>query len=103
LNGKEHVRQLLHDDSFENEYGMSLNCHRELVRILDPILQKKEYNCRDEPISVEHMVVVANGLRILGGGRPKDQRHIMGMSRDASYKSFCSFLNAVNLAPELDI
>jgi hypothetical protein len=24
------------------------------------------------------------------------------MSRDASYKSFCSFLDAVNLAPELD-
>jgi hypothetical protein len=25
------------------------------------------------------------------------------MSRDASYKSFCSCLDAVNLAPELDI
>ena len=44
LNWDEHVRQLLHEDSFENEYGMSLNCHRELVRILYPILQKKEYN-----------------------------------------------------------
>ncbi len=50
---------------------------------------------------MEH--VVANGLRILGGGHPKDKQHIVGMSRDASYKSFCSFLDAVNSAPELDI
>ena len=27
----------------------------------------------------------------------------MGMSRDASYKTFTSFLDAVNSAPELDI
>ena len=37
----------------------------------------------------------------MGGERPKDQRHIIGMSRDASYKSFCSFLDAVH-SPELD-
>ena len=101
LNWDEHVRQLLHEDSFENEYGMSQNCHRELVSILDPILQKKEYNCHDELISVEPDV--GNGLRILGGGRPMDQRHIMGISRDVSYKSFCSFWDTVNSAPELDI
>ena len=79
---------------------MSLNCYRELVYILDPILQKKEYNCHDELITVKH--VIANQLCILGGGKPKDQRHIMGMSIDLSYKSFSSFMDAVNSAPELD-
>jgi hypothetical protein len=101
LNWDDHVRQLVHEDSFENEYGMPLSCYNGLVHILRPKLQKKDYNCRGELITTEH--VVANGLRILGGGRPKDQRHIVGMSRDASYKSFCSFLDAVNSAPELDI
>jgi hypothetical protein len=101
LDWEEHMRQLVHEDSFENESGMPLSCCRELVHILHPILQKKEYNCRDEVISVEH--IIANGLCILGGGRPKDQRHIIGMSRDVSYKSFCSFLDVVNSAPELDI
>ena len=101
LNWDAHVRQLVHEDSFENEYGMPLSCYNGLVHILRPKLQKKDYNCRGELITTEH--VVANGLRILGGGRPKDQRHIVGMSRDASYKSFCSFLDAVNSAPELDI
>jgi hypothetical protein len=101
LDWKEHVRQLVHEDSFDNEYGMPLSCYTEVVNILYPILRKKEYNCRGELITVE--LVVANGLRILGGGRPKDQRHIIGMSRDASYKSFCSFLDAVNSAQELDI
>ena len=101
LDWEEHVRKLMHEDLFENEYGMPLGCYRELVHILDPILRKKEYNCCDELIPVDH--VVANGLRILGGGRPKDQRHIMVMSRDASYKSFCSFLDAVNSASKLDI
>jgi hypothetical protein len=67
LNWEEHVRQLLGEDSIENEYGMSLNCYRELLYILDPILQKKEYNCCNELITVEH--VLANRLRILGGGR----------------------------------
>ena len=86
LNWDDHVRQLVHEDSFENEYGMPLSCYKGLVHILHPKLQKKDYNCRGELITVEH--VVANGLRILGGGRPKDQRHIVGMSRDASYKSF---------------
>ena len=41
LNWEEHVRQLLCEKSVENEYGMSLNCYRELLNILDPILQKK--------------------------------------------------------------
>jgi hypothetical protein len=50
---------------------------------------------------VEH--VLANELHILDGERPKDQRHIMGMSQDASYKAFTSFLDAVNSAPALDI
>jgi hypothetical protein len=101
LDWKEHVRQLVHENSFENEYGMPLSCYTELVNILYPILRKKEYNCCGELITVE--LVVANGLRILGGGQPTDQRHIIDMSRDASYKSFYSFFYAVNSAKELDI
>jgi hypothetical protein len=46
LNWEDHVRQLLHEGAFENEYGMTLNCHRELVWILDPILQKKKQQSR---------------------------------------------------------
>jgi hypothetical protein len=53
LDWEEHVRQLVHEDSFENEYGMPLSCYRELAHILYPVLQKKEYNCCDELISVE--------------------------------------------------
>ena len=50
---------------------------------------------------MEH--IVACGLHILSGGRPKDQRFIFGSCRDAVYKSFIDFVNAVNMAPELSI
>ena len=39
-----HVRQLLHEGKFGNEHLMSVSTHDKLVRILDPLLQCKEYN-----------------------------------------------------------
>ena len=50
---------------------------------------------------VEHIIAV--GLRVLSGGRPKDQRHIIGSSRAAAYLAVDDFVDAVNLAPELNI
>ena len=81
---------------------MSFEAHRELVEILRPYLQRKEYNSRStEPIAVEHMV--AAGLRHLQGGRVKDARHIVKTSRAACYVMVDDFIDAVNSAPELDI
>jgi hypothetical protein len=102
LNWNDHVEQLLHEGSFENEYLMSLHSHGKLVRILNPILKRAKYNSRaEEPILVEHIVAV--GLRVLSGGRVKDQRHIVGTSLDATYKAFDDFVDAVNSCLELDI
>ena len=56
LDWDKHVRQLLHEGVYENEYGMSLSSHRDLICILDPILHSKDYNCSsDKPILVEHV------------------------------------------------
>jgi hypothetical protein len=102
LNWDEHVTQLEHEGLFTNEYLMSQSAHKKLVRILDPFLQRFEYNSRGpEPILVEHIIAV--GLRVLSGGRPKDQRHIIGSSRAAAYLAVDDFVDAVNLAPELNI
>ena len=54
-----------------------------------------------EPILVEHIIAV--GLRVLSGGRTKDQRHIIGSSLSAAYVASDDFIDAVNAAPELDI
>ena len=87
MNWEEHVCQLLHEGAFENECQMSLSMDDKLLHMLSPILQQKQSNCQcDEPILPEH--IVACGLHILGGGRPKDQRHIIGTSPDATYKAF---------------
>lgn len=97
-----HVEQLLHEDKFVNEYTMSVPAHGKLVRILEPTLMRKEYNSRcSEPISVEHITAI--GLRVLAGGRTKDQRHIIGTSLTAAYDAVDDFIDAVNCAPELDI
>ncbi|KAL3800774.1 LOW QUALITY PROTEIN: hypothetical protein ACHAWO_000635 [Cyclotella atomus] len=97
-----HANQLLHEALFVNEYTMSFEVHKDLVQILCPYLQRKEYNSRStEPIAVEHMV--AAGLRHLQGGRVKDARHIVKTSRAACYAMVDDFIDAVNSAPELDI
>jgi hypothetical protein len=102
MSWQRHAAQLIHEDLFVNEYTMSYDAHSELVDILCPFLQRKEYNSRSsEPIAVEHMV--AAGLRVLQGGRAKDQRHIVGSSRAACYAMVDDFIDAVNSAPELDI
>jgi hypothetical protein len=97
-----HVEQLQHTGSFANEYCMTLPTHGKLVRILDPLLQRVEYNSRgSEPILVEHIIAV--GLRVLSGGRIKDQKWIVGSSKTAAYDAFNDFVDAVNYAPELAI
>ena len=42
-------------------------------------------------------------MRVLAGGRTKDQRHIIGTSLSAAYDAVDDFIDAVNSAPELDI
>ena len=102
MNREEHLCQLLHKGAFENEYLMSLPTYDKLLQLLSPILQRNQSNCHcDEPILPEH--IFAYGLRILGGGRPKDQCHIIGTSPDATYKAFNFFLNSVSSLPDLEI
>ena len=97
-----HVAQLEHEGLFANEYLMTRPTHQKCVRIVAPYLQREEFNSRcSEPILVEHIKAV--GLRVLSGGRTKDQRHITGMSLDAAYKAVDAFIDAVNAAPEFDI
>jgi hypothetical protein len=102
MSWEDHANQLLHEGLFVNEYTMSYAAHLELVDILRPRLQRKDYNSRcTEPIAVEH--IVAAGLRTLQGGRVKDQRHIIVTSRAACYAAVDNFIDAINSAPELDI
>jgi hypothetical protein len=59
LNWEEHAQNLLHEESFVNEYTMSYDAHKELCAILRNDLQRKECNSRSfEPIAVEHIVAV---------------------------------------------
>ena len=102
LDWNAHVEKLIHERRFANEYRMSPSAHRNLVRLLDPILQRVEWNSRgSEPILVEH--IISLGLRILAGGQMSDVRHIMGVSRAAAYQAFDDLVDAVNSHPDLDI
>jgi len=97
-----HVEKLVHENRFHQEYRMSLSAHTELVKILDPFLERKEYNSRQShPIQVEHILGV--GLHVVYGGTIADNRHIFGMSIAAGYRAFDDFIDALNIAPALDI
>jgi hypothetical protein len=50
---------------------------------------------------LEHIIAV--GIRVLQGAIQKDQSHIIGSSRAAACLAVDDFVDAVNLAPELDI
>ena len=64
LDWNAHVQQLIHEGRFANEYRMSPSAHCNLVRLLDPILQRVEWNsCGSESILVEH--IIALGMRVL--------------------------------------
>lgn len=85
LNWMSHVRQVHHENVFENEYLMSYGTHYKMVQILHPFLQRKEYTSYGpQPIMVEDIIAI--GLRIHSGGCPKDQRHIIGTCPPAAYK-----------------
>jgi hypothetical protein len=73
-----------------------------LVRILDLILQQTEYNRQcDELHLVEHIIAV--DLQVLSGSHPKDQWHMNGTSRSSAYLAVDDFVEAVNIAQELNI
>jgi hypothetical protein len=46
MSWEDHANQLLHEGLFVNEYTMSYAAHLELVDILRPRLQRKDYNSR---------------------------------------------------------
>ena len=50
---------------------------------------------------MEHIIGV--GLCVVYGGTIADNRHIFGMSIAAGYRAFDDFIDAVNIAPALDI
>ena len=81
---------------------MTLPTYNKLIRILDPILERVEFNSRSSvPIQVEH--IVAHGIRVLRGGTHSDNRHLVGTCISSAYASFDDFIDAVNSAPALDI
>ena len=102
LDWNAHVKQLIHEGRFANEYRMSPSALSNLVRLLDPILQRVEWNSRgSEPILVEH--IISLGIQLLAGGQISDVRHITGVSRAAAYTAFDDFVEAVNSHPDLAI
>jgi len=81
---------------------MNLSMHGKLVRILDPVVERAEFNSHcSEPILVEH--VVAIGLHVLARGMPKDNRHIIESSKADACVVFDNFIDTMNTISELDI
>ena len=102
LEWAKHVEHLQHEDRFATEYLMKLQTYNKLIRILDPILERVEFNSRcSEPIQVEH--IIAHGIRVLCGGTQSNNHHLVGSSIAAAYAAFDDFIDAVNYASALDI
>jgi hypothetical protein len=97
-----HIEEILHQNSFKEDYRMSYGAWNKLRSILKDYLQRKEQYCRDaESIYIE--IIMGIGIRYLTGGMIRDSKRIYNVSRSEAYRCVEQFINAINLAPELAI
>ena len=98
----EHLKLLLHENSFQDDYGMSLNAWNKLRSIVRVHLERKWRYSRDlEPIFIE--IIMGIGMRFLRGGKMNDIRRIYNVSKTEAYRCRNNFIAAILLSPELDI
>jgi hypothetical protein len=96
LNWKEHVEQLLHEESFDNQYRMSLEAFTTLVDLLRPMITPniiKSLNSCPDPTYPE--MVVAVGIRWLAGGSYLDLKTSFGISRSSVFRLRDMFVDAI--------
>ena len=104
LSWNQHVEKLLHEEGFDRKYRMSYDAFTLLLDLLRPDITCdiiKSLNSCDEPIYPE--LVLASGLRWLGGGSYLDQKDVYSFSRSSYYRIQDIFLDAVLKCEELDI
>ena len=104
LNWNEHVEKLLHEEEFDATYQMSLEAFTTLLDFLCPMISPnliKALNSCDEPIYPE--MVMAVGLRWLGGGSYSDIKNVYGISKNSVYRLRDIFLDAVLACDALEI
>jgi len=104
LNWNEHVDKLVHEESFAAKYRMSLDAFNTLLELLRIMITPnlfKASNLCDEPIYPE--MVMAIGLRWLGGGSHHDLMDAYNLSKSSVYRSRDTFLDAVIACNALEI
>ena len=104
LDLNEHFEMCRVTNGFQNRYHMSEQAYKKLVRILNIQVDEgksKASTNGNEPISSE--MIVAIGLRFLGGEKPKSLADIFGTSTSSINRVIDEFLNAVDISTHRDL
>ena len=97
-----HMRKCVLDGTWQSKYRMSVKAFSKLVTILRPLLQRNSNKCRrGRPIIPE--IVVACGVRYLGGEQFRSFTDIYNISATESKWCVKDFLSAVHVSDELKI
>jgi DDE superfamily endonuclease len=106
VNWQDHIKLLLHRSEFTSTYHMEIETFDALLSILRPlitldVIKSNNSTSNEGPIYPE--LVMAVGLRWLGGGNMPDIRDWAGISSSSFYRIRDLFLDAVITAEALSI
>lgn len=95
---EEHVTKCLHKrDEFQRRYHMSIDAFQTLVGYLDIKLDHKQSQCSSGGIeAIDANIIVACGLRWLGGESHKTNADAFHISIASSKRVVTQFINAIN-------
>ena len=103
LDWEEHAALKDAVDTFPTCCHMTVKSFKKLVWILSPLVKgnKKQQACAGGPVVPE--LVVAMGLRFLGGLTPKDAASEFGVSISVAHQKIKLFIKAVNSSFTIDV
>ena len=99
LNWEGHLEQERHTGRFDSKYHLPEENFNVLVGLLTPMVLvdvQKSMNSTSGNLPIYPELVVATGLRFMGGELPKSLEDIVGMSKSSISRILSMFLDAVD-------
>ena len=106
IDWQEHLAKEHHTGNFESRYHMDLDKFNTLVDLLRPWITvdfRQSMRSTSGNIPIYPELVVATGLRFMGGELPKSLEDMIGMSKSSVDRVIDIFFDAIDSCSQLDI
>ena len=106
LNWEGHLEQERHTGRFDSKYHLPEENFNVLVGMLTPMILvdfQKSMNSTSGNLPIYPELIVATGLRFMGGELPKSLEDMIGMSKSSVDRVIDMFFDAIDSCSQLDI